>query len=285
MLSSPGNHTRTDAAMSSCALSGTLPTGPCSSIAPGDPMVALHERPAPFLRCSEHATQNMNSSTCHQGQTPSQRGSGTHMCQEAKHGQVSWHPVVPGTQISRRNHCSRSSMSDTHQVWLHKMVPRTPLSGSTMPGMTRVHNSSPYVCSHVGYNSATSRFVTCPRQCARQNHSRSETCPGQCAHKVKCRSEPCPGQCARTEERRLPTCPGQGAQLRNCNCGSCPGQSALQQSTQQHCPAQPSAKDMPSSHSREREASLQQDLAEVKFWCQSIRVKISEIVFQMSHAV
>ena len=170
MLVSPGSHTRTDVAMSSCALSGTLPKGPCSSIAPGDPMVALRERPVPFLRCSEHATQSMNSSTCHQEQSPCQRGSGTHVCQEGKHGQLSWHPVVPGTQISCRNHCSRSSMSDMPQVSLRKMVPGTTLSyddacsGSTVPGMTRVHNSSPYVYSHVGYNSATSRFVTCPGQ-------------------------------------------------------------------------------------------------------------------------
>ena len=97
------------------------------------------------------------------------------------------------------------------------------------------------VCSHVGYTSAHSRLATCPGQSARKCNSRSETCPGQRAHHPHRRFVTCPGQCARNSHSLRSNCPGQSASIM--------------------------------AQSRERSASMESDLAEIKFWTFSIGCK------------
>ena len=250
------------------------PKGPCRGLAPGEPMVAPPEQPVPLLRCSEHAMHSMHSSTWCQGQSSSQRGSSTHICQEGKHDRLSWHQVVPGTQTSCREHFSRPHMSDMHCLLLHQMVPGTSLSHddacsrSTMPGMMHIQNSFSCVCSRVGYIPDLSRLATCPGQSARFHTSRSETCPGQSARQPHSRPEACSEQCARTAKR-------------NCSSWSCPGQTAQHHRFQSTCPGQQREH---MAQSRERSASIESDLAEIKFWTFSIDAKISEIAFEMLHA-
>ena len=142
------------------------------------------------------------------------------------------------------------------------------------PAMHHEHSLA-CICSHVGYKKR-SRLVTCPGQCAHPNFGRFVTCPGQCAHSSSNRSETCPGQCAHTSGSE--TCPGQCAPesySRNQTCSeqlcnryaTCSEQ--LASTNRSTCPGQPDQM----AQSRERTASLNEELAELKFWTYSIGCK------------
>ena len=129
-----------------------------------------------------------------------------------------------------------------------------------MPGM--IHDLSLCVCSHVGYK-PHSRSVTCPGQCAHPNLGRFETCPGQSARNNESRLATCPGQCAHNLRRRSWTCSEQldsrpqtcSEQLLCTDRSTCPGRRDQM------------------AQSRERSASLNEELAELKFWTFSIGCK------------
>ena len=133
-----------------------------------------------------------------------------------------------------------SYMSDMQHMSVREEVPGTVCLSriACSASMSRDHHLFYCICSHVGYTSAYSRLATCPGQSARNCNSRFETCPGQRARKLHSRQVACSEQSACTAQR-------------NCSSWSCPGQTA-----HQHTMAQ----------SRERSASLESDLAEIKFW-------------------
>ena len=167
--------------------------------------------------------------------------------------------MVPGTHVTWIDRQMETHMSDMIHPFRPKMVPGTSLSskvvdsGLLMPGMSHVKHSSFCICSHVGYTSAASRLETCPGQSAQTHTSRSETCPGQRAPTNQCRFVTCPGQRARKSHSRQAACSEQSAQTARSNC---PGQ-----------------RDRNMAQSRERAASLDADLAELKFWTFSIGCK------------
>ena len=129
-----------------------------------------------------------------------------------------------------------------------------------MPGM--IHDLSLCVCSHVGYK-PSSRSVTCPGQRAHPNLGRSETCPGQSARNNESRLETCPGQRAHNLRRRSSTCSEQLAnRSRTCS-------EQLFHTARSTCPGRRDQM----AQSRERSASLNEELAELKFWTFSIGCK------------
>ena len=144
-----------------------------------------------------------------------------------------------------------------------------------MPGMIHVHHSFSCVCSHVGYKQS-SRSVTCPGQCAHPNLGRFDTCPGQCAHSSKGRlataqgsvpllagQQPAPGSVPNNFEAGVQPAPSSfRADIKT-------APSSLVQPNGSNCPGQQDQM----AQSRERSASLNEELAELKFWTYSIGCK------------
>ena len=95
---------------------------------------------------------------------------------------------------------------------------------------------------------------------AHSRRSRLATCPGQCA--LTGRTATCPGQCAQNL-RRSPTCSEQ-LESRSHTCSE-----QLAQTHRSTCPGQRD----PMAQSRERSASLNEELAELKFWTYSLGCK------------
>ena len=258
-LSSPGSRAGTDATPFQSAVTGHSLQGIQCGLAPGDVDVDRPPEAVPILRCSEHAQQSMQSSKESQNVSSSQRGRRTSHKQEGTQEHLS-RRMVPGTHVMRTGRQQDTHMSDMIHSYRPPMVqlgtslsPIAVNSGLLMPGMSHVQHSFSYTCSHVGYTSAVSRLETCPGQSAHTPTDRSETCPGQRARSKQCRFATCPGQCARKSHSRQAACSEQSAQTAKSNC---PGQ-----------------RDRNMAQSRERGASIDDALEELKFWTFSIGCK------------
>ena len=225
----------------------------------------------PSLRCSEHAIAKHAKQSAQLRKRSSQRG--RHIRSEQE-GDVFADGMVPGTHVPRQllsdmpHQCHMSDM--THLITLQKVPGTVSLneirSEVHVPGMLFVHHSSLCICSHVGYTKL-SRLATCPGQCAHPKLGRFETCPGQCAHSSNSRSETCPGQSAHTS--RPETCPGQCALESRSRTKTCSEQlysrdtcsEQLTSTKRFNCSGQQDQM----AESRERTASLNDELPELKF--------------------
>ena len=280
ILSSPGRKLRSDATAHVDVMTGYPHS---TSVAPGDPQPDALLPEVPLLGCSEHAHRSKQWSKNERDTGASQRGN--QAGQEAqedhetgRHDQLSDMKAPGASDMCHSLHTTQTPMSDMKLSVQVVTVLGTPSlhqdrMSMHMPGMT--HDLSSYVCSHVGYKQC-SRSVTCPGQCAHPNLGRFDTCPGQRAHSSKSRLATCPGQCALTG--RTATCPGQCAQNLRSRSPTCSEQlesrsyTCSEQLAQTHRSTCPGQRD-PMAQSRERSASLNEELAELKFWTYSLGCK------------
>ena len=269
------------------------------SLAPGDDLQTHPRHAVPTLRCFEHASTSMQSSKPEWWETSSPRCSNiqkqsvrpSRRCETKLRlsgmkvpgtslSNIMTGRRVPGTLLSIATHAPQATTSDMcSYACLDRNMPGMKahlMCHRDMPGMRHKHSLF-CICSHVGYNKS-SRLATCPAQCAHVRFGRFETCPGQCAHSSNSRSATCPGQSAQSRYSRLETCPGQRAPelySRNQTCSeqlcsrhhTCSEQ--LASPNRSTCPGQPDQM----AQSRERTASLNEELAELKFWTYSIGCK------------